>query len=274
MFHYQNVTKKISNVYFVRLLTASKVDFFSKLWGKISGIMMGKNVVVSGATKGLGRAIAEIFAANGFDLCVCARTEADLQTMRKEWEERFPGVVLHTFPADLSKKSETMEFAGFVRKTWDRLDVLVNNAGIYLPGGVSDEREGTLETLLETNLYSAYHLTRAMLPLMLPHRSGHIFNMCSVASILAYPNGGAYSISKFALLGFSKCLREEMKTTGIKVTAILPGATWSDSWHGADFPADRLMQASDIAGAVWGCYNLSDAAVVEELLIRPQLGDL
>ena len=98
--------------------------------------------------------------------------------------------------------------------------------------------------------------------------------MCSVASILAYPNGGSYSISKFALLGFSKVLREELKTQGIKVTAILPGATWSDSWQGVDFPEDRLMQASDIALAVWSAYNLSRAAVVEELLIRPQLGDL
>lgn len=235
---------------------------------------MNKTAVVTGATKGLGRAIAEIFAQNGFDLCVCARTETDLDAMQEEWQTRFPGAVLHVFPADLGKKSEVAEFAGFVKKTWTRLDVLVNNAGIYLPGGVADEREGTLESLLEINLLSAYHLTRSLLPFMLPYRSGHIFNMCSIGSIIAYPNGGAYTISKFALLGFSKCLREEMKTKGIKVTAILPGATWSDSWRGADFPEKRLMDASDIAKAVWSCYNMSDSAVVEELIIRPQLGDL
>lgn len=235
---------------------------------------MNKTAVVTGATKGLGRAIAEIFAENGFDLCVCARTEADLEAMQNDWRERFPQVKLHTFPADVAKKAEVLDFADFVRLTWPRLDVLVNNAGIYLLGGVSDEPEGTLETLMATNLYSAYHLTRALLPLMLSQRKGHIFNMCSVASVAAYPNGGAYSISKFALLGFSKNLREEMKTKGIKVTALLSGAAWSDSWRCADFPEDRLMQASDIAQAVWGCYNLSDAAVVEELLVRPQLGDL
>lgn len=236
---------------------------------------MNKTAVITGATKGLGRAIAEVFAENGFDLCICARTEADLEAMREEWRTRFPGVQLHIHQTDMGKKSEVLDFARFVRKTWPRLDVLVNNAGLYLPGGVIDEREGSLETLLELNLLSAYHLTRALLPaLMLPHRSGHIFNMCSIASIMAYPNSGAYTISKFALLGFSKCLREDMKTNGIKVTAILPGATWSDSWQGADFPENRLMQASDIARAVWGCYNMGDAAVVEELLIRPQLGDL
>ncbi len=235
---------------------------------------MEKTAVITGATKGLGRAIAEIFAQNGFDLCVCARTEADLEAMQDQWKVRFPATTLHIYPADVGKKSEVMEFAAFVRKTWSHLDVLVNNAGIYLPGGVSDEQDGTLETLLETNLFSAYYLTRGLLPVMLARQKGHIFNMCSIASIMAYPNGGSYSISKFALLGFSKCLREEMKTEGIKVTSILPGATWSDSWHGVDFPEERLMQSGDIASAVWGCYNLSDAAVVEELLIRPQLGDL
>ncbi|MCB0528189.1 MAG: SDR family oxidoreductase [Saprospiraceae bacterium] len=235
---------------------------------------MEKTAVVTGGTKGLGRAIAEIFAENGFDICVCARTEADLEAMQQEWRTRFPHLRLHTCPADVGKKAEVLEFADFVRSTWPAVGVLVNNAGIYLPGGVSDEPEGTLETLLETNLFSAYHLTRALLPSMVPHRSGHIFNMCSIASITAYPNGGSYTISKYAMLGFSKSLREELKKVGIKVTSIMPGATWSDSWHGADYPAERLMQSSDVAKAIWGCYNLSDAAVVEELIIRPQLGDL
>ena len=76
------------------------------------------------------------------------------------------------------------------------------------------------------------------------------------------------------MLGFTKVLREELKPLGIKVTALLPGATWSDSWRGADFPPDRLMQAEDIAKMVWAAYDLSDSAVVEELLLRPQLGDL
>ncbi len=235
---------------------------------------MRKTAVITGATKGLGRAIAEIFAENGFDVCVCARTQADLDAMQSDWENRFTNSQLMTFAADVGKRSEVMEFAAFVCKQWPRVDVLVNNAGIFMPGAVTEESNGTLETMLETNLYSAYHLTRGLLPAILPHRSGHIFNMCSVASIVAYPNGGSYSISKFALLGFSKVLREELKTQGIRVTAILPGATWSDSWRGADFPENRLMQAADVAKAVWGAYNLSETAVVEELLIRPQLGDL
>lgn len=236
--------------------------------------MSNKTAVISGATKGLGRAIAELFAEKGFDLCVCARTESDLEEMEKDWAERFPGQKLHTFSVDMSKKAEVLEFGAFVRSTWSQLDVLLNNAGLFLPGKVSEEPSGTLETQLETNLYSAYHLTRALLPIMIPQRRGHIFNMCSIASFMAYPNGGSYSISKFALLGFSKVLREEMKPLGLKVTSIMPGAAWSDSWAGVDLPVERLMQASDVAKAIWGCYDMSDAAVVEELVLRPQLGDL
>jgi short-subunit dehydrogenase len=230
--------------------------------------------IITGATKGLGRAIAETFAANGFDLCVCARTPSDLEAMQAYWSARFPERTLHTHDADLGKKPDVLAFAAFVQQRFDRVDVLVNNAGLYLPGLVSEEPDGTLETLMEVNLYSAYHLTRAVLPLMLPRQKGHVFNMCSIASLLAYPNGGSYSITKFALLGFSKALREELKTRGIKVTAILPGATWSDSWRGVDLPEARLMQAEDIAKSVWAAYTLSDSAVVEEIVLRPLLGDL
>lgn len=236
--------------------------------------MHNKTAVISGATKGLGRAIAEIFAQNGFDLCVCARTEADLEAMERDWVQQFPQQKLHVFAADVSKKSEVLEFGAFVRNTFTHLDVLVNNAGVFMPGKISEEPSGTLETQMETNLYSAYHLTRSLLPMMIPQGRGHIFNLCSIASFMAYPNGGSYSISKFALLGFSKVLREEMKPKGLKVTSIMPGAAWSDSWAGVDLPYVRLMQATDVAKAIWGCYDMSDAAVVEELILRPQLGDL
>lgn len=230
--------------------------------------------IITGATKGLGRAIAESFAAEGLDLAVCARNAGDLLSMKQSFDRQFPDVRLLTFQADLSNKNETLAFANYVINNWGRMDVLVNNAGVFLPGEIHKEEDGILETLIETNLYSAYHLTRAVLPAMLPYASGHIFNMCSVASIIAYPNGGSYSISKFALLGFSKVLREELKDKGIRVTSILPGATWSDSWKGADLPLDRLMQASDIANAIVSAWKMSPSAVVEEIIIRPQLGDL
>ena len=98
--------------------------------------------------------------------------------------------------------------------------------------------------------------------------------MCSIASIKAYPNGGSYAISKFALLGFSKVLREELKEFGIRVTAILPGATRTASWDGVELPDDRFMKVEDVADTIFSAYSLSSRSVVEEILIRPQLGDI
>ncbi len=232
------------------------------------------NIIITGGTKGIGKAIAETFAAKGFNLAICSRNNDDLKTFKKELQSKHQGIEVLTKVADMRKKKDVLAFAAFIKKNWKEVDVLVNNAGLFIPGEISQEEDGSLEMMIETNLYSAYHLTRALLPTMLQKGSGHIFNMCSIASLIAYPNGGSYSISKFALLGFSKVLREELKTKGIKVTSILPGATWSASWAGVDLPESRLMQANDIAIAVWSAWTMSPSAVVEDIVIRPQLGDL
>jgi NADP-dependent 3-hydroxy acid dehydrogenase YdfG len=109
---------------------------------------------------------------------------------------------------------------------------------------------------------------------MIERKKGHIFNLCSTASITAYTNGGAYCVSKFALYGMTKVLREELKPHGIRVTAILPGATLTASWEGVDLPPERFIQATDVAKMIWSAYNLSPGAVIEEILMRPQLGDI
>jgi short-subunit dehydrogenase len=233
-----------------------------------------KKIIITGGTKGIGKALVVKFAQEGFSIATCARSEADLEQLRKEFSIQFPQNQLIAIKADLSKKEEVSAFVNEVTKEWSNIDVLINNTGTFTPGEIHSEEDGNLEKMIETNLYSAYHLTRGVIPSMLTQKEGHIFNMCSVASIKAYANGGSYAISKFALLGMTKCLREEMKDKGVKVTAILPGATWSDSWSGADLPLERLMPAKDIADVIWGTYALSKIGVVEELIIRPQLGDL
>ena len=153
-------------------------------------------------------------------------------------------------------------------------DILINNAGYFVPGKLMEEADGQLQGQLDTNLFSAYHLTRAILPSMLTKKSGHIFNICSIASLGAYENGGAYSISKFALLGFSKNLRLELKDKGIKVTAVCPGAAYTNSWAGSGVDPKRIMEASDIAKMIYASTQLSNQAVVEDIIMRPQLGDL
>ena len=232
------------------------------------------NAIITGATKGLGLAIAEKFASEGINLAINSRNTKDLQNLKKTFAKKYPNVEVLIKKTDMGKKAQVLAFAKFVLSKWKTIDLLVNNAGVFLPGDIHKEKDGILEAQINTNLYSAYYLTRAIVPKMIKKKKGHVFNMCSVASQIAYPNGGSYSISKFALLGFSKVLREEMKDKGVKVTSILPGATWSNSWAGVDLPESRLMQATDIANATWSAATMSPSAVVEEIILRPQLGDL
>jgi len=234
------------------------------------------NAVITGATKGIGRAIADKLASEGWNLIICSRNAEDLATAKAALEALHPDTTVHTSKVDMRDKRQVLDFGDFCLSTFSKVDVLINNAGIFIPGSIHEEEDGALESMIETNLYSAYHLTRKLVPSMIDHKEGLIVNMASIASFMAYPNGGSYSISKFALRGFSQVLREELKTQGIKVTTIMPGATWSYSWAGMkdQLPESRLMQASDIAETVWSLINLSPSAVVEEIILRPQLGDL
>lgn len=234
---------------------------------------MNKLVVVTGGTKGIGRAILERFASAGFDVATCARKQADLIQSKEDVEKKYL-VKVSVQTADMSDKNQVKVFTDFINKLSRPVDVLVNNAGHFVPGQVMEEPDGTLESMIEGNVYSAYYATRGLIGSMKSNKSGHIFNMCSIASIMAYPNGGSYAISKFALLGFSKVLREELKEFGIRVTAVLPGATKTASWAGSTLPDSRFMKPEDVAEAVFSAYSLSPHSVVEELLIRPQLGDI
>ncbi|HHB79473.1 MAG TPA: SDR family oxidoreductase [Saprospiraceae bacterium] len=234
---------------------------------------MNKTAVISGATKGIGLAIAHAFAKEGFDLAVCSRNQEDLDLFARAFAKDYPNSKVWTKVADLSKVNQVKDFARFVQTQFPTVDVLINNAGVFLPGDILTEQEGTLESQIETNLYSAYYLTRELIPAIPKH--GHIFNMASIASFMAYPGGGSYTISKFAILGFSKVLREELKKQYIKVTSIMPGATWSNSWQGDNLPPyERLMPPEDIATMVIAAWQLGPSSVVEDLVIRPQLGDL
>lgn len=230
--------------------------------------------IITGATQGIGKAITEKLLAEGFSVAICARTKSDLETLRKEWTSKYEGQQILIYAADMGKREDVKGFAEYVLKTFPTIDILVNNAGIFFPGKLADEEEGHLETLMSVNLYSAYHITRSVLPAMKQRRKGHIFNICSVASLKSYPNGGSYGISKYALLGFSENLREELIPDNIKVTAICPGATYTNSWAGAGLPKERFIQAEDIANALWSAYVLSEQAVVETIVIRPLKGDL
>lgn len=231
------------------------------------------NIIITGASRGIGKAIALTFASCGYNLFLCSRNQEQLNETAAEIQQQHPAVKIKVRAADLSVKEQVVSFADWCLHHGVP-DILVNNAGTFLPGNVMDEPDGNLELMMNINLYSAYHLSRKLVPSMIKKGRGHIFNICSVASLKAYDNGGGYSISKFALHGFSQNLRHELKEFGIKVTGVYPGAVFTDSWGNFDNSNGRIMEASDIADMLLAACKLSPQAVVEDIIIRPQLGDV
>lgn len=229
------------------------------------------NAIITGATKGIGRAVAELLAKNGFNIAVCARTQADVDALKNKLEKEH-NIQVIAQAVDMSQKKAVKDFVATIQQTWKTVDILVNNAGVFVPCELANAaNEDAFEMMMDLNLYSTYYTTQGILPMMIEQKKGHIFNMCSIASIMPY---GAYAVSKHAMLGFSKVLREEVKDKGVRVTAILPGATYTASWEGTDLPQERFMKADDIAQSLFDIYKLSDRTVVEEIILRPQLGDI
>lgn len=235
---------------------------------------MRRLAVVTGGSKGIGKAVIVKLVSEGFDVITCARSSKDLEELELEIATNFQDGHVHWQSADLSERNDVNRFLDLVKSFGRSIDILVNNTGVFFPGQINNEEDGVLEKTMETNVYSAYHLTRGLLPKMMEERKGHVFTICSTASITAYPNGGSYCISKFALLGMTKVLREELKPYHVKVTALLPGATLTASWEGSGLPEDRFMKPEDVADSVWAAYSLSKGAVIEEILLRPVLGDI
>ena len=225
-------------------------------------------VLVTGASRGIGRAIVARFLREGCKVVACARGEAGLADLKAA----FPAV--DCLSCDMRDGAAVDALAHEVQARHGAIDLLVNNAGAYQPGQIASEDDDALMAMLQANLFGAYRLTRRVLPAMVERRSGMVINVCSTASIAAYPNGGSYSIAKHALHGFSRNLREEMKAHGVRVVALLPGATLTASWDGVPLPPERLMPAEDVATMAWTAWSLSARSVVEDIVMRPQRGDI
>lgn len=233
---------------------------------------MNKVAVISGASRGIGFAIAEVFAKAGFDIAICSRNPDRLAEAKKGLEGH--GCKVLAMATDMSKKEEVHQFADAITKEYPSVDVLVNNAGSFVPGNIHELEIEDLESQIATNLYSAFFLSNALIPRMKEKGSGFIATISSVAGLEAYLGGGAYSVSKFALTGFIKSLRLELKDFGIRVCGVYPGAVLTDSWAGTDLPKERFMKAEDIANAVFHAFQLSPQTVIEDLILRPQKGDI
>lgn len=232
------------------------------------------NAIVTGATKGIGRAVVKHLAANNYNVVLCARNVKELDALIDELRKTYPKLSFYGMKADMESMSEVKEFADFSIKSLGSADVLVNNAGLYIPSELLQEEESSLERQMKVNVYAPHYLSKFIAENMKLKSSGHIINICSMASINPVISAGSYSISKAALLSLTKILRETLMPFGIKVTAILPGSTLTDSWSGTTLPSERFVSSDDVAASIINCLQMSAGANIDELIIRPLKGEI
>lgn len=225
------------------------------------------NAIITGATKGIGKAIALKLAQEGYNLAICARTETDLQAFKNELAHY--NVKIIAIKADVSNKEEVYNFCTEVKNAYSKIDVLVNNAGVFMPGNLLEEEDKNFEYQSRINLNTPYYLSKYFGKIMRDQQSGHIFNICSIASTEIIDNASSYSVTKAAILSLNNVLRKELSAYNVKVTAILPGSTFTASWEGTSLNPDKFVQPEDIANSLYSILNLSSGVNVDEIVLKP-----
>jgi NAD(P)-dependent dehydrogenase (short-subunit alcohol dehydrogenase family) len=231
-------------------------------------------IVITGSSQGIGAEIALAFAREvaGVRLALVARNRTNLTKVAKACAAF--GAEAAVFPADVSREADVARAAKAVAKQFGPVDVLINNAGAFEAAPFAKTKTAMFDRMIAVNLRSAFLVTQAFLPAMLRGKSGDVFFMSSIAGLGAYPNSAAYCAAKFGVTGLAKVLRAETKGTGIRVCCVHPGATWSPSWSGSGVKPGRIMPAEDIAHAFLDIWRLGRRTVVEEIILRPERGDL
>jgi len=222
--------------------------------------------IVTGASRGIGRAVALNLANLGYDVALLARTEADLLQVSEEIETQF-GVQSGVFSVDVSNKQQVDEVVASIAEAHNGIDLLFNNAGVFIPG-TSEVTPEDMDRLINVNLRGAYNMVHAVVPFMKQQQSGYIFNLASRAGKISRPETGAYAMTKFGLVGFNEALFAELQPYNIKVTALCPSVVATDmSAFLETFPEEDKIQLDDIVNTVNYLLGLGDSAVVKDITI-------
>ncbi len=240
---------------------------------------MSKTILVTGATSGFGKAIATLFAKNGYNVIINGRRKDRLAELETQLKNDYKVEVL-SLPFDVRKRDEVIEAVSSLSGNWSKIDVLVNNAG--LAQGLSDIQDGDMDdwdTMIDTNVKGLLYVTRQVSPLMIKHKSGHIINIGSIAGKEVYPKGNVYCATKHAVDALNKAMRVDMLPHNIKVTSINPGLAETEfsivRFHGDEDRAAQTykgfdaLHAEDIAEAAWFAATRPAHVNINDMIITP-----
>lgn len=229
---------------------------------------MVKRAFISGATKGIGKAIAVQFAKEGFDLFITARNSDELARLKNDLESQF-SIQVDYYPADFSQAESVSNLCKNIINKNISFSILVNNTGIYTLNNILDKSED-LKDVLQVNLLSHQAITSELVPFLQANHS-HIFNVGSIVSKQIRTEAAFYTISKQAFAAWTKLLFETLRKKAIKVTHVIPSGTYTASWNNAPVDSSQLLQPEDIAKAIWNAYQTSENTVIEEIVLRKNI---
>ncbi len=230
--------------------------------------LAGKACVVTGATKGIGRAIAETLTAAGADVVISARTSSDVERVAGELNAGASGRVIG-FAADVSRPEECLGLIEEAVGTLGRLDVLVNNAGVGILTSIEDLSVEDWQTQIDTNLRGVFCCVKAAVP-HLKATEGWVINIGSLAGRNPFAGGSGYNASKFGLVGMTEAMMLDLRHSGIRVSIVMPGSV--NTRFGGDYPEsgrDWALGADDVASAVLHLLSYPDNAHVSRVEMRP-----
>ncbi|TVX89858.1 3-ketoacyl-ACP reductase [Paenibacillus agilis] len=208
-----------------------------------------KVALITGAGKGIGKAIAHALAKEGTNLGLIARTSADLEKLQAELQEQY-GIRVSIASADIANQETVDQAVAALVGELGQVDILINNAGIATFGTLVDMDPKEWERIIQVNLMGTYYVTRAVLPHMISQNSGNIINVASTAGERGFATGSAYNASKFAVMGMTEALMQEVRKFNIRVTALTPSTVNTELATSAGLKIgdeDRMMQPEDVA---------------------------